>query len=59
MVDLEEENKIRSQPRRQLARDIGVNYGSLAMALTGYRSGRGSEEILSKLHDHLQALKNN
>jgi hypothetical protein len=42
---------------RDLAKSIGVNSNSLNMALSGFRTGPGSEQLLAKLRDHLIQLR--
>lgn len=42
--------------RKKLARSIGVNYSSLCMALTGYRTGQASVDILTKLQKYIESL---
>lgn len=41
---------------KEIAHAIGVNANSLNMALSGLRSGPGSEQLLKKLHDYLLSL---
>ena len=38
-----------------LAKKLKVNPNSLTMALTGYRNGKRSEEILRSLYKHLKS----
>ena len=42
---------------RELAKAIGVNSNSLNMALSGFRTGPGSEQLMEKLRDHLMNLQ--
>lgn len=41
---------------KELAAYLGVNSNSLNMALSGLRNGPGSEQLLTKLRDHLSNL---
>lgn len=42
---------------KELAESIGVNSNSLNMALSGFRTGPGSEQLMEKLHNHLLNLQ--
>ena len=39
--------------KKRLAAEIGCSYGSLVMALSGYRTGKASTEILNRIIGHL------
>lgn len=38
---------------KRLAQELGVNYNSLSMALTGYRVSPGAEKMLKQLIENL------
>ncbi len=42
--------------QKQLAERLNINRNSLSMALSGYRSGAGAEEILKNLKETLRAM---
>ena len=54
LVDLDVNPKRKSV--KSISEDMGVNYNSLIMALSGYRKSRSSMNLLTSLKDKLESL---